>query len=148
MKHMKTTLTALLLTAIVFTACKKSDSTTPTPASLPAKPSISTALVTNITSNSAKCGGIISDSGTVYKCMGRGVIYSSVEPNPDLGTPTAVQTYDFSNTNSNFGNYPSSLTGLTPNTTYYVRAYMGYEIIATRVLSFLYGEVRSFKTAP
>jgi hypothetical protein len=140
---LKTISVAFVLALIFFTACKKSDSS---PSPLPTKPTISTTAITNITATSASSGGFIGDSGTTYHMAGRGIVYSSVDTDPNLTLGNTFQTFDFVNTSNYWGSYPSSMTGLTPNTTYYLRAYIAYEVIATRSTTFLYGELRSFKT--
>ncbi len=132
---------------VIIASCKKSDS----PAAQPTKPTISTNAVTNITATSATSGGFIGDSSNLYRVRGRGVIYSSIVTNPDLSTTNTFQTYDFMNTISDWGSFPSSMTGLTPNTTYYVKAYVGYEVAGpggTTIISSLLGELRTFKTLP
>lgn len=77
-------------------------------------PSLTTLPTTNISEYSATSGGNITDDGgsTISQ---RGVCWSTSQ-NPTIA--------DNSTTNgSGIGNFSSSLTNLTPNTTYYVRAY-------------------------
>ena len=77
-------------------------------------PTVTTSAATNITANSATCGGnVTSDGGaTVTAC---GVCWSTSQ------SPTV---YDSHTTDgSGTGNFTSSLTGLTIGTTYHVRAY-------------------------
>ncbi len=81
--------------------------------------------ITNLTSNSAACGGNIT-----YDCGGaitaRGVCWST-NPNPTIN--------DSKTTNGNgLGEFTSNITGLNPYTTYYVRAY------ATNSAGTSYGE--------
>jgi hypothetical protein len=77
-------------------------------------PSLSTTPVTSYTSTSAIVGGKISDDG------GAGVteygIYWSTGRNPEL---SGTRLYIGSGT----GSYSSTITGLNPKTTYYIRAY-------------------------
>jgi uncharacterized protein (TIGR02145 family) len=75
---------------------------------------LTTEVVTSITSNSAISGGnIISDGGA--SVTARGVCW-------DTSTnPTIAGSYTTDGTG--IGSFTSSLTGLTANTTYYVRAY-------------------------
>ncbi|MGE5342808.1 MAG: leucine-rich repeat domain-containing protein [Candidatus Omnitrophota bacterium] len=77
-------------------------------------PVLTTNSVTSITSTSATCGGNITSNGGVG-ITARGVCWStSAYP-----TTTNSKTTDGTAT----GSFSSSLTGLTPGTTYHVRAY-------------------------
>ena len=99
-----------------------------TPATIP---SVTTSAVTNITDNSATCGGhITSDGGAAITA--RGVCWSTNQ-NPTIAD---YHTPDGSGT----GAFTSSITGLSPNTTYYVRAY------ATNSEGTGYGEQEMFTT--
>ena len=92
---------------------------------------VTTTTVTNVTSTTAICGGeVISDGG--FTVTTRGVCYSTT-PNPTVSSP---HTSDGSGT----GSFVSNLTPLTPNTTYYYRAY------ATNANGAVYGEERNFTT--
>lgn len=93
--------------------------------------SVSTLPVTDITSSTATCGGNITSDGGVA-VTARGVCWSN-EPNP---TTADGYTTDGNGT----GEYTSQLTGLAPNTSYYVRAYA----ISSKGTS--YGESKSFTT--
>jgi hypothetical protein len=99
------------------------------PASLP---SITTTALTNITLNSADCGGgSITNGGSGI--LEKGVVWST-SPNPT----TALTTKTSNGTlNSSFS---SSITNLMYNTTYYVRAYVRNQIGTT------YGEELVFTT--
>ena len=80
----------------------------------PVGPVVITAEVTEITVNSAKCGGGISDGGGAA-VIERGVCWNT------SGNPTVL---DFTTKDgSGLGSYISNITGLERNTTYYVRAY-------------------------
>ena len=94
-------------------------------------PTVTTTEVTNITSNSATCGGnVTSDgNGTVTAC---GICWST-SPNPTIDDN---KTTDGSGT----GSFTSSLSNLASQTTYYVRAY------ATNEKGTGYGEQKSFTT--
>ena len=94
-------------------------------------PSVSTAPVTNITTNSATSGGTVTDDGGAF-VSARGVCWSTSQ-NPTLADP---YTTDGTGT----GSYISQLTGLTSNTTYYVRAY------ATNSAGTSYGNQETFST--
>jgi uncharacterized protein (TIGR02145 family) len=95
-------------------------------------PELRTSPVTDITVTTAKSGGsIVSDGGSPITA--RGVCWSAA-PNPTIAegkTSDGVGT----------GDYASNLTGLTENTTYYVRAY------ATNSNGTGYGNERSFTSA-
>jgi parallel beta-helix repeat protein len=78
-------------------------------------PAVTTSAVTSITSTSAAGGGsVTSDGGATV--TGRGVCWG-LTANP---TTSGSHTDDGSET----GSFVSSLTGLSPNTTYHVRAYV------------------------
>ncbi len=77
-------------------------------------PSVTTSPVTNITQTSATCGGdVTSDGGTAVTSKG---ICWGTSPAPTIA---GNHTMDGSGT----GPFISYLTGLSPNTQYYVRAY-------------------------
>jgi len=77
-------------------------------------PEVSTTGVSDITQTSATSGGNITNNGGA-QITARGVCWSTFE-NP---TVSSSKTSD----GTGNGDFTSSLTGLTPNTTYYVRAY-------------------------
>jgi uncharacterized protein (TIGR02145 family) len=94
---------------------------------------ISTKEITEITMSTAVCGGnVIIDGGAPV--IARGVCWSTFE-NPTIALST--KTTDGAGT----GEFASPLTGLTPNTTYYIRAY------ATNGVGTSYGNELSFKTS-
>jgi uncharacterized protein (TIGR02145 family) len=102
---------------------------TPPEAGLPV---LTTAAVTSITETTAQSGGnIIGDGGA--EVTARGVCWNTSE-DPDLSD---LHTNDGSGT----GEFISEITGLTPNTDYYVRAY------ATNSSGTSYGENEGFTTA-
>ncbi|NSW94707.1 MAG: fibronectin type III domain-containing protein, partial [Bacteroidales bacterium] len=94
-------------------------------------PLVTTANVTEITSTSAKSGGNVTDDGNAAVTE-RGVCWSTTQ-NP---TTSSNKTSD----GSGVGTFTSNLTGLTSNTTYYVRAY------ATNSEGTAYGNELSFTT--
>ena len=94
-------------------------------------PTVSTAPVTNITTNSATSGGTVTDDGGAF-VSARGVCWSTSQ-NPTLADP---YTTDGTGT----GSYVSQITGLSSNTTYYVRAY------ATNSAGTSYGNQQTFTT--
>ena len=78
-------------------------------------PTLTTIPISDITSTTAKSGGIVTgDCGSVVTT--RGVVWST-SPNPTISLTTKTSN------ESGIGSFTSSLTGLTPNTTYYVKAY-------------------------
>jgi uncharacterized protein (TIGR02145 family) len=94
-------------------------------------PTVTTAAVTNITQTTATSGGnVTSDGGATVTA--RGVCWNT-SSNP---TTANSHTSDGSGT----GTFVSNLTGLTPNTLYYVRAY------ATNSLGTSYGNEVTFTT--
>ena len=94
-------------------------------------PSVTTSAITSVTSNSAICGGNISDDGG-SAVTARGVCWST-NPSPDIAD-------DKTNDGSGTGSFNSSLTSLSAGTAYYVRAY------ATNGAGTAYGEEETFTT--
>jgi uncharacterized protein (TIGR02145 family) len=97
----------------------------------PIKPSVSTGSVTNITTTTATCSGNVTSDGKAT-VSARGVCWSTSE------NPTVANSKTTNGTG--VGTYTSNITGLSPNTTYYVRAY------ATNSQGTAYGEQRTFRT--
>lgn len=94
-------------------------------------PTVSTSSITNITQTTATVGGnVTSDGGATV--TERGVCYSTTQ-NPTVDN-SKVQI------GSGIGTFTSNITGLTTNTTYYVRAY------AKNSVGVNYGSQMSFKT--
>jgi hypothetical protein len=94
-------------------------------------PTLTTTTITFVTTITAASGGEISSDGGA-QVISRGVCWST-----STGPTTAEsKTSDGSGTES----FTSNLTGLTPNTTYYVRAY------AVNIAGPGYGSELSFKT--
>jgi len=94
------------------------------------KPIITTNEVTNITINTATCGGINDDGGLTISQ--RGICWNTT------GNPTLENNLDFTNNGSGTGSFTSQLTGLAENTTYYVTAY------AINEEGTVYGQTKSF----
>ncbi len=95
-------------------------------------PTLTTGAISSIAATTAQCGGIITadNNGAI---TARGLVWStSTAPTISLSTKTA----DGIGT----GTFTSSITGLTPNTKYYVRAY------ATNSGGTAYGDEKSFST--
>lgn len=116
----------LILISLVLWSCSKNEDTV-----LLVLPTLSTTSCSGITESSANSGGnIISDGGT--SILFRGVCWSTNH------NPTIADTK--STNGSGSGSFTSNLTGLLPNTTYYVRAY------ATNSLGTGYGTEVTFTT--
>lgn len=92
-------------------------------------PAVVTANVTNITDNSAVCGGQVTDDGGDSMTV-RGVCLS-LSPSPTILGRHSVDGHGM-------GIFTSQLTGLSSNLTYHVRAY------ATNYLGTVYGEEKTF----
>jgi uncharacterized protein (TIGR02145 family) len=143
----------LVVCSLVFSGCKKKGCTDPAALNYDSKAkqedgscefatnvlptnsnfaTLTTASATNVTTNSATLGGNITANGgsTVTQ---RGVCYGT-STNPTTANSTT-------NDGSGTGSFVSNPTGLTPNTTYYVRAY------ATNSAGTAYGDEVSFTTA-
>lgn len=97
----------------------------------PAMPTVETASISDITTNSASCGGHILDDGG-YHVYAKGVCWD------DSRNPRTTDNKTVNGTGSS--SFTSMLTGLMPNTKYYVRAY------ATNAEGTAYGQEKSFIT--
>jgi len=97
------------------------------------KATVSTIPVTNITPTTAICGGMITDDGGAA-ITARGVCWSTL-PEPAISG-------DKTSNGPGTGSFTANLTGLLPNTPYYVRAY------ATNSKGTAYGSQVSFSTKP
>lgn len=94
-------------------------------------PTVTTNQITEITQNTATCGGnVTGDGGSSFTT--RGVCWSTMQ-NPEIND---FHTVD----GSGMGDFVSYITGLSENTTYYVRAY------ATNEVGTAYGNQLSFVT--
>ena len=98
----------------------------------PTLPKVTTTAVTSIASTTASSGGNVTDAGEMA-VTARGVCWSTTT-GPTVAL--ATKTTDGSGT----GTFPSSITGLTASTLYYVRAY------ATSSVGTAYGNEVSFTT--
>jgi uncharacterized protein (TIGR02145 family) len=99
---------------------------------LRALPVVTTASVSAITSATATCGGnVVNNKG--FTITARGVCWST------LPGPTTTNAHTTNGTGT--GAFTSSITGLQPNTKYYVRAY------ATSGAGTGYGDEVSFRTS-
>jgi len=99
-----------------------------------ALPVVSTEKVAEITLNSATFRGIISNTGTPAYTE-RGFYYSSTNQNPTSSDSKRIVTGDGT------GDFSANVTGLTANTTYYVRAF------ARNTVGTAYGSTESFITS-
>jgi hypothetical protein len=99
-------------------------------------PAVTTAAATSITSTSAVLGGNVTNDGGAA-VTDRGVVYSSTNTTPAIGGVGVTRDANGTGT----GSYSKTISGLTPGTTYYVRAY------ATNSVGTSYGTVVSFTTA-
>jgi parallel beta-helix repeat protein len=98
-------------------------------------PAVTTTAASSITSNSASSGGTVTSVGSASSVGVRGVCWStSANPTVALTTKTTDGT--------GLGTFTSSITGLSLNTTYHVRAY------ATRADNVTgYGSDKTFTTS-
>jgi hypothetical protein len=95
---------------------------------------ITTRAISGITISGATGGGIVTFVGLPALTV-RGVVYG-LSPNPTTGNTKII------NGSIGTGSFTSILTGLVPNTTYFVRAY------ATNSVTTAYGSQCSFTTLP
>lgn len=94
-------------------------------------PKVSSTNYYSITSNSVTCYANISDNGG-SAIISNGLVWSTT-PNPTINLTTKTPSTNTSNINN-------TITGLLPNTTYYIKAY------ATNALGTSYGNEVSIKT--
>nr|WP_294946646.1 hypothetical protein [uncultured Mucilaginibacter sp.] len=114
---------SIVILTVLSSCIKSSDGT------ITAPEVATTQVIVNAAGTTAISGGFLtSGNATAY-----GVCYSSSNQQPGLTDQTTSETVTYST-------FTSSLTGLTPNTTYYLRAY------ATNVSSTAYGSVIQFTT--
>jgi uncharacterized protein (TIGR02145 family) len=122
-KFVKHLLLPILIIPLIFSCNKVEDTTT--------VPAVTTSPIKEITITGATGGGNVTSSGGV-KITARGICFGT-GANPGVeGSKTSDGT--------GAGEFTSSLNGLLPNTTYFVRAY------ATNALGTGYGAQLSFKT--
>ncbi|MBM2815198.1 MAG: hypothetical protein HW421_1960 [Ignavibacteria bacterium] len=92
-------------------------------------PTLTTTSISNISDNSANCGGRINNENNIEN---RGVCWNTT------GNPTINDSYTTDGTGS--GTFTSSISGLSPSTKYFVRAY------ATNRAGTGYGQEMNFRT--
>ncbi|MEN8250094.1 MAG: fibrobacter succinogenes major paralogous domain-containing protein [Bacteroidota bacterium] len=111
-----------IITSLIIASCEKEIITLPT---------VITKTPTAITATSATIGGAIPNNGGAI-IIARGICWST-SPNPDLSS-------SYTTDGEGKGVFTSSLTGLSPNTTYYARAY------GTNNMGTAYGNELEFTT--
>jgi uncharacterized protein (TIGR02145 family) len=94
---------------------------------------LTTSAVSSITGTTAISGGNITNGGGATITV-RGIVWSTIQ------NPTLANNLGSTNDGTGTGSFASNLTGLTANTTYYVRAY------ATNSAGTAYGNQVSFAT--
>lgn len=124
---MKNYFTVLILSFLTL-SCSSNDDSDNSNATLP---TLTTTAITSIETTTAISGGIISSDGA-SNVTSRGICWSTNT------NPTTADSKTSDGTGS--GTFVSNLTGLLPNTTYYVRAY------ATNSVGTAYGNQVSFST--
>lgn len=106
-------------------------------------PTVSTGICSNVTSYTATCSGsVTSDGGAIVQT--RGICWST-SPNPTLpympwGGTSVPNGTKWVATGGGTGTFSCDLTGLSPNTKYYYRAFAGNQVDVS------YGEDRTFIT--
>jgi len=108
---------------VLITTCQKEEE--------PVIPTVSTNSISDITLISATAGGNVTSDGGA-SVTARGVCWSTVQ------NPTTADSKTSNGTGT--GSFTCSLTGLTPGTQYYIRAY------ATNEAGTAYGNQQSFTT--
>ena len=119
---LKTATFILLLSLISFISCIKK----------PDPPIVTTIPVTEVSYTTAVSGGDVTNQGGDY-VTGRGICWNT-SANPE------IMINGWTIESGTLGTYESMLVELTPNTTYYVRAY------AKNVTGIGYGSDMSFST--
>lgn len=95
-------------------------------------PSVTTSSVSNVTTYSVTCGGNVTEDGGAI-VTARGVCWNT------SGNPTISNQHTTDGTGT--GQFTSTITGLSANTTYYVKAY------ATNSAGTSYGTQKTFTTS-
>jgi uncharacterized protein (TIGR02145 family) len=97
------------------------------------KPTVTTTIISNITTNTAISGGNVTYDGG-DSVSARGIVWSkTVSFSVDDSEGITID-------GSGYGDYISTMTGLLPGTVYYIKAY------ATNNIGTAYGDIISFKT--
>jgi len=116
-------ISGIILITILFCSCE--EKATP--------PALTTTAVTEISTTTAKSGGVITDNGR-FTITERGVCWDTLEK-PTIENSKITAIWD-----SVSLSFTCNLSGLSPNTSYYVRAY------ATNDMGAGYGNSESFTT--
>ena len=117
---------------LLSSSCKKDSSSDPPIVPITEIPVLTTNPVTNISDHAATCGGSIIRQGSA-EVTSRGVCWSTT------AHPTILNNH--STDGSGTGNFTSTITGLEPNSLYYIRAF------ATNSVGTAYGNEESFATS-
>lgn len=121
-------LACFIASAVGIVGCNKSTNVDPVAPSAATVP-----VLANLTTTSVQASGMLTDYGSSINLTGLGVVYSASNANPTISdSKTSVGTSV---------NFKSDVTGLVPNTTYYLRSY------ATTDAGTGYGSVITFKTS-
>ncbi len=130
--RIKATYLIFFFSIAVLISCKKTPEL-PDATNKKEPPVVETSEVTNITYNSANCGGNVTYDGNC-NVIARGVCWNT------SGNPTLGNCDGYTGNGSGTGEFTSNITGLTEHTTYYVAAY------ATNEKGTSYGSSKSFYT--
>ncbi len=103
-------------------------------------PQVTTNAATNVTISSAKLNAAITSLGQSEMCKAYTVTASGIKLYSDAGCTSLVNTYPTNPTVSSVTSYSASATGLSPNTTYWYKAYITYSD------GTIYGNAVSFTT--
>ena len=144
-RRIKYYITGLVIFILIITACKKDEKIE--------LPVVSTVTASNIGSTTALSGGEITQDGGGM-ITARGIVWGTIN-NPNL-----VYNKGFTNDGTGTGVYVSHLTGLSKNTTYYIREFNSliawltpgatYHVraFARNSMGISYGNQVSFSTPP
>lgn len=127
---------ALFAMSLLFSltiSCSKDEIITDPPINEPLMPTVTSKAVSSITHNSASSGGTVTSNGGA--AINESGVCWSTNANPHLANYSTSQ-------GPNETTYNSAMVGLSPSTTYYVRAY----VITSAGIG--YGGIISFTTPP
>ena len=121
----------ILAISMALVGCNKEQNNEPEEPATSGMPVVVTSDITEITNVSAICSGVVTSDGG-HTVVERGVCYGT-EHDPLVSGPHLVSA-------GGMGSYTVTLTGLEPNTAYYVRAY------AINSVGIAYGDEVGFTT--
>jgi sugar lactone lactonase YvrE len=121
-------LACFITSAVGIAGCNKSTNVDPVSPSAATVP-----VLANLTSTGVQASGMLTDYGSSPLITASGVVYSTSNANPTISDSKSSAGTSIS--------FKSDVAGLTPNTTYYLRAY------ATTDAGTGYGSVVTFKTS-